>query len=137
MKHMCIVAMFLFSTSLLFAQAREGYDQTLPATNQADTAGLASSTERITVEGCLTQDGYRGFVLTDTSGLVYYMNGDRKKLTHRVGQEVRIAGIASPSRNPSTPGAIAAAASPEGVAPHLTIISIHRVADSCRSTGSR
>lgn len=133
MKQAFIAAMFLLSSVLLFAQEKEGYNQTLPATNQADTAGLASSTETIEVEGCVTQDGYRDFVLTDRSGLTYYINGDRKQLAHMTGQEVRIAAIASPSRNPTSPGAIAAAASPEGISPHLTIIRLHRIADRCQS----
>lgn len=137
MKHTFMFALILLSGSLAMSQPNENYTQWMPISNQADTAGFASSTENIRVDGCLTRAGHREFMLTDASGLHYYMNGHRKQLEQMAGQEVHIAGIASPSRNPSTAGAIAKAASPEGVSPHITIISVHGIAASCPSNPRR
>ena len=155
MRILLLALTLLVSTALLQAQDQAPQGQAPQATPQDQTPQpeqpqdqTPSNSRRMgqmgghgsaqTVEGCL-QNSNGTFMLTDSSGTMYQLQGDSSKLTEHVGHEVRITGTTSAGSTASNSGDSAGAASgmpsSSGAQPMLMVQKVRDVSKSCNNNG--
>ncbi len=98
------------------------------------------------IEGCLSQaPSGSGFILTDSSGVQYSLQGETSDLSSHVGEQVRIAGDVAPSAaggmktdNPDSKGNAAPSASTSSSAEanlsSITVKKVKKIASSCSTS---
>ena len=113
-----------FGISVLIALGLCAYAQNSPS-----QSAKGASTNRTTVQGCLTRSA-EGFTLTDNSGTAYQLAGDTTKLTDHVGHQVEITGTTAVSGE--APGAASAAT--KDIAPaRIEVSNVKHIASTCSS----
>ncbi|MGC2108305.1 MAG: hypothetical protein WA655_02240 [Candidatus Korobacteraceae bacterium] len=100
---------------------------------QAQDSGQMSnkSSSPTTIEGCLKHtDGH--YRLTDSNGAVYQLSNEANKLTHYVGQQIKVTGMMGVRTVDTT---IQGAASSAKEQPVFKVKTVTHVADTCKSPG--
>ncbi len=120
-----LAATMLLSAILLVAQSStQSYPQT-------STSG---SSDQTSIQGCLS--GSSGnFMVTDSSGNAYKLQGDTSKLSDHVGQEVKISGkdLSSTASSGLPAGDKAPASAAQG-GHSFDVSDIQKVSDTCSSS---
>jgi hypothetical protein len=97
---------------------------------QAQDAGKTSSPTSI--EGCLkfSDSHYR---LTDSTGTVYQLSNEANRLTHYVGQQIKVTGMMGVRTVDTTIQGAASSAKEQSV---FKVKTVTHVADTCKSAGN-
>jgi Protein of unknown function (DUF5818) len=132
-KTLMFAAVLLLSAAWLQAQQYPQSGSSPSGGTQASSGQGSDSSGKTTVEGCLQGSG-GNFMLTDSSGVTYQLQGDTSKLTEHVGHEVQIKGTTSGSAG-SSQSSGAAAGSSAGSQQTLNVDSVKHIAKTCKSAG--
>lgn len=102
----------------------------LPAQDSGQTASKTSS--QTTIEGCLQfSDGH--YRLTDSNGTVHQLSNEANKLTHYVGQQIKVTGAPGVRTVDTTIQGAASSAKEQQV---FKVKTVTHVADTCKSPGN-
>ena len=103
--------------------------------SQSQMGQTGTQTGQMTVRGCLseTSTGSGIYVLTDSSGNTYQLQGDATQLSSHVGQEIEVQGTAVSSGNPSAMGTPSGTTGTESqnAKNALTVQSVKKISDTC------
>jgi uncharacterized protein DUF5818 len=132
-KTLMFAAVLLLSAAWLQAQQYPQSGSSPSGGTQTSSSQGRDSSGKTTVEGCL-QGSDGNFMLTDSSGATYQLQGDTSKLSEHVGHQVQIKGTTSGSAG-SNPSSGAAAGSSAGSQQTLNVDSVKHLAKTCKSAG--
>jgi hypothetical protein len=104
------------------------------AQSGSDQSGTsASKSAQITIEGCLIGSS-DSFMLTDSTGAVFQLQGTSSDLSPNVGKDVQVKGTLSASSpapsgdSPSTPASGSATNTPQTI----NVTRVQKVSDTCK-----
>jgi hypothetical protein len=87
------------------------------------------------VEGCLSQSSSgSGYILTDSSGVAYNLQGDSSELSSHVGQEVKISGelaANTASKDSSASSASSGSMGADASSNSITVKKVKKIAATC------
>ena len=112
----------------------------VPGSSIDQSAPAMNSSQKTTVQGCLTQAENGSFLLSDASGNTYLLSdGPASSLGQFVAEEVRVDGFGSNRSSEAFPGAMAAGPSQlAGSVQQIEVTRINKVANTCKiRPGSR
>lgn len=115
-------------------QGQNGMGQTGEMGNnrQMTQSGQTNTGAKTTVEGCLS--GSNGsYMLTDSQGKSYQLQGDTSKLANHVNHEVRVTGTESAA---GAPGANSMSNGAGGSEITLDVTSVKHVSKTCKNAGA-
>lgn len=102
----------------------------LQAQDAGQTSGKASGPT--TIEGCLQfSDGH--YRLTDSTGMVYQLSNEANKLTHYVGQQIKVTGAPGVRTIDTTIQGGASSVKEQHV---FKVKTVTHVADTCKPAGN-
>lgn len=101
-------------------------DQTMQASPSSSDTGQMQSSNKTSLQGCLTQSADGNFMIADASGN-FQLTGDTARLGKFVGQEVRVDGVQS---GQASPGSMAASPSEQGQQ-QFSVSKVHKISSTC------
>jgi hypothetical protein len=98
-----------------------------PGSTQSDTTNAAQS-----IEGCLQNAG-GSFVLTDTAGNKYQLQGDTPRLSVHVGHQVQITGTVTKTSASSSTESPAGGTNASSQQATIQVQDVKHIAETCSS----
>jgi hypothetical protein len=141
-KTLTIGTIVLGCCLLALAQTSSYPNQGPPASfpgNSIDQSGSAvstnqSSSQKTTVQGCLTQSADGFFLLSDASAKSYQLNDGSSRLAQFVGKEIRVDGFGFNRNSEPTPGSMSASPSElNGPVQQIDVTKVRKVSDRCQT----
>jgi hypothetical protein len=124
-KTLMLALALLLSAAWLQAQSQ------YPQTGSSEKGVPASG--QTTAQGCLQRsDG--NYMLTDSAGTTYQLQGDSSKLSEHVGHEVQIMAITTSASSATTP---TAGTPTSATQPTLTVQNVKHISKTCKQASAK